>query len=290
MLPSMRGSLGAGVLALGMLAASGAPNPNRTVRAPAPSWSRRRQRASFRAHRRELGACCVPGAGRGAPAPCRVHRERGRRDKRILDAIRRVPRHAFVPADVADLAYADQPLPIGSDQTISQPYIVAAMTEAVEPRPTSKCSRSEPAAATRRLFSRRCVKRSTASSTCPTLRRSATRIYVAWATDRSACISRLATGMPDGLRQRRRCDHRDGRPEEGSSATARSAGGGRSFGHSRGPENDVQYLERWTRLRQAAIRSLDRDRLMGVRFVPFLATPPPRTDRVILASPWRESR
>jgi protein-L-isoaspartate(D-aspartate) O-methyltransferase len=47
----------------------------------------------------------------------------------VLEAMRRTPRHAFVPADLRDLAYADRPLPIGYGQTISQPYIVALMTD-----------------------------------------------------------------------------------------------------------------------------------------------------------------
>jgi protein-L-isoaspartate(D-aspartate) O-methyltransferase len=50
-------------------------------------------------------------------------------DARVLDALRRVPRHAFVPSDLVDSAYEDRPLPIGYGQTISQPYIVALMTD-----------------------------------------------------------------------------------------------------------------------------------------------------------------
>lgn len=50
-------------------------------------------------------------------------------DTTVLGAMRRVPRHLFVPREYEDLAYTDQPLPIGLDQTISQPYIVALMTE-----------------------------------------------------------------------------------------------------------------------------------------------------------------
>ncbi len=56
---------------------------------------------------------------------------RGLRDPRVLAALRKVPRHAFVPAEEARLAYGDHPLPIGLGQTISQPYIVAFMTEAL---------------------------------------------------------------------------------------------------------------------------------------------------------------
>lgn len=63
---------------------------------------------------------------------------RGIRDTRVLAAMRKVPRHLFVPESVRGLAYSDRPLPIGFDQTISQPYIVAFMTEALRPAPGSK--------------------------------------------------------------------------------------------------------------------------------------------------------
>jgi protein-L-isoaspartate(D-aspartate) O-methyltransferase len=54
---------------------------------------------------------------------------RGVKDKLVLDAMRKVARHRFVPASLKDRAYSDGPLPIGENQTISQPYIVALMTE-----------------------------------------------------------------------------------------------------------------------------------------------------------------
>jgi protein-L-isoaspartate(D-aspartate) O-methyltransferase len=56
---------------------------------------------------------------------------RGIRDQRLLQAFRRVPRHRFVPPELSAQAYDDTPLPIGCGQTISQPYIVAYMTEAL---------------------------------------------------------------------------------------------------------------------------------------------------------------
>ncbi len=59
-----------------------------------------------------------------------VHR--GIKDKRVLDAMSQVPRHLFVPEDMRSLAYSDGPLPIGHGQTISQPYIVALMTELLD--------------------------------------------------------------------------------------------------------------------------------------------------------------
>jgi protein-L-isoaspartate(D-aspartate) O-methyltransferase len=60
------------------------------------------------------------------------------RDGRVLEAMRRVPRHEFVPPEVREESYEDRPLPIGFGQTISQPYIVAFMTESLAPRPDDR--------------------------------------------------------------------------------------------------------------------------------------------------------
>lgn len=60
---------------------------------------------------------------------------RGVTDPAVLASMRTVPRHLFVPPDLIDLAYNDNPLPIGLGQTISQPYIVALMTEALKLEP-----------------------------------------------------------------------------------------------------------------------------------------------------------
>ena len=56
-------------------------------------------------------------------------RERGIDDPHVLDAMRRVPRHEFISPELRHLAYRDTPLPIGDEQTISQPYVVASMTQ-----------------------------------------------------------------------------------------------------------------------------------------------------------------
>jgi protein-L-isoaspartate(D-aspartate) O-methyltransferase len=92
-------------------------------------------------------ACAIGqsnGTGGSAPGPD-VHEQRRRsmvasqieargvRDPRVLAALARVPRHRFVPPALVDEAYADHPLPIGQGQTISQPYIVALMTELAAP-------------------------------------------------------------------------------------------------------------------------------------------------------------
>src|SRR3954469_15947584 len=63
---------------------------------------------------------------------------RGIRDERVLKAMERVPRHEFIPESLRVDAYADMPLPIGNGQTISQPYIVATMLEALQVRESDR--------------------------------------------------------------------------------------------------------------------------------------------------------
>jgi protein-L-isoaspartate(D-aspartate) O-methyltransferase len=90
-----------------------------------------------------LLAACLPAAA-ADPAADRLTmvrtqiEARGIRDGRVLDAMRSVERHRFVPDDMQDQAYADRPLPIGEGQTISQPYIVALMTELLRLKGTER--------------------------------------------------------------------------------------------------------------------------------------------------------
>ena len=84
-------------------------------------------------------------AGEAAPEAEARHRmveqqirTRGVRDPQVLGAMERVPRHAFVPDNLLELAYTDGPLPIGGGQTISQPYIVASMSESLGVKPGMK--------------------------------------------------------------------------------------------------------------------------------------------------------
>ncbi len=65
-------------------------------------------------------------------------RTRGIKDERVLAALAKVPREEFVPQDSRAASYDDGPLPIGYDQTISQPYIVAFMTEQLRPKPSDR--------------------------------------------------------------------------------------------------------------------------------------------------------
>ncbi|WP_292392427.1 protein-L-isoaspartate(D-aspartate) O-methyltransferase [Methanoculleus sp. UBA303] len=79
--------------------------------------------------------------------PCQEEREemvefqilaRGVRNPRVLAAMRKIPRHLFVPKGYERAAYEDRPLPIGEGQTISQPYIVAVMTEQLDLAPQDR--------------------------------------------------------------------------------------------------------------------------------------------------------
>ena len=64
--------------------------------------------------------------------------DRGITNRRVVEVLGQVPRHEFVPAQLRDEAYGDHPLPIGHGQTISQPFIVAFMSEKLEPKPTDQ--------------------------------------------------------------------------------------------------------------------------------------------------------
>ena len=64
--------------------------------------------------------------------------KRGIENNKVLESLRNVKRHLFVPANVRERAYVDSALPIGYGQTISQPYIVALMTELINPKPDFK--------------------------------------------------------------------------------------------------------------------------------------------------------
>jgi protein-L-isoaspartate(D-aspartate) O-methyltransferase len=88
-----------------------------------------------------LGGAAWAAADYAAQRRAMVERQieaRGVRDPRVLKAMGKVPRHLFVPYGQRPHAYEDRPLPIGHDQTISQPYIVAFMTEAVRLKPGDK--------------------------------------------------------------------------------------------------------------------------------------------------------
>jgi protein-L-isoaspartate(D-aspartate) O-methyltransferase len=67
-----------------------------------------------------------------------LYLDRDTLDERVMTAMRKVPRHEFVPLDQRPYAYANRPLPIGYGQTISQPYIVALMSDLIKPQPDDR--------------------------------------------------------------------------------------------------------------------------------------------------------
>ena len=89
-----------------------------------------------------VGTLALGGADPYSPQRERMVREqiegRGVRDAGVLRAMRATPRHLFVPEGLREAAYSDEPLPIGYGATISQPYIVALMTELLQPAPRHK--------------------------------------------------------------------------------------------------------------------------------------------------------
>ena len=107
-----------------------------TVDRPMPSRRRRRTGVARDDRAREVA---LFGTGDGAR----------RLDRRVRDALAKVPREQFVPADLAARAYDNRPLPIGHGQTISQPLIVAVMTHLLRLGPMPASSRSAPAPAIR---------------------------------------------------------------------------------------------------------------------------------------------
>jgi len=109
------------VIALASLALGCGSEPSSEKAKPARKPDRPERLDPFKGERERMVETTI--AGRGVTDP------------RVLEAMRSVPRHELVPAAVRDQAYEDRPLQIGHDKTISQPYIVAAMTAAVKLRP-----------------------------------------------------------------------------------------------------------------------------------------------------------
>lgn len=98
-----------------------------------------RERTAAPVERNGTAPIAEPGRDAERRALVREVREGGIRDERVLSAMTRVPRHLFVPESLRGSAYEDRPLPIGSGQTISQPAVVAAMTEAAGPSQRDRC-------------------------------------------------------------------------------------------------------------------------------------------------------
>jgi protein-L-isoaspartate(D-aspartate) O-methyltransferase len=198
--------------------------------------------------------------------------ERQVKDPRVLAAMRRVPRHRFVPPEARALAYEDHPLSIGEGQTISQPYIVAFMTEAARPGPQDKCLEIGTGSGYQAAVLAELCNRTFSIEYLPKVARMGERNL-----RRLGYLPpKVTLRVGDGYR---------GWPEQAPFnvilVTAapeavppplleQLAIGGRLI-IPIGPQDAVQELERWTRLRGGTARASFRvERLMAVRFVPFL--------------------
>ena len=193
-------------------------------------------------------------------------------DPRVLAAMRTVPRHAFVPAGVAGQAYADRPLPIGDGQTISQPYIVAFMTQAAAPKPTDRCLEIGTGSGYQAaVLAELCAATYSIEYLAPVAKRGADNLrklgygsdrvhlrvgdgYVGWPKAAPFDVI-IVTAAPDHVPQ---------------PLIDQLAVGGRLV-IPVGPNSGAQELERWTRKEAGAAEgAVERQRLLGVRFVPFL--------------------
>jgi hypothetical protein len=119
----------------------------------------------------------------------------------ILDALRRVPRHLFVPEGARGAAYEDRPLPIGHGATISAPSIVALMTELLDPRPDQSVLEIGTGSGYQAAILSTLVREVRSIEIVEELARSARESWPRWATATSRSGS--ATAMPAGPKRRR---------------------------------------------------------------------------------------
>ena len=105
---------------------------------------------------------------------------RGVKDERVLSAMRKVPRHEFLPEALRGMAYGDSALPLGEGQTMSQPYMVALMTELLGLTEQSGSLRSGPVPGTRLPYSRKCAGRSIRWSASRRWLTGPGRLWTAW--------------------------------------------------------------------------------------------------------------
>jgi protein-L-isoaspartate(D-aspartate) O-methyltransferase len=191
-------------------------------------------------------------------------RRRGVADSRVLAAMERVPRHAFIPERMHDMAYSDGPLPIGHGQTISQPYIVAVMSEALGLKPGMKV-----------------LEVGTGSGyQAAVLAQMGLDVYtVEYLPELAALAERLLRQLGYGNIHFRTGDGRDGWPErapfDGILVTAAPESLPESLGEQLAPGGRLVIpIGRWEQhlyvYRKNADGSLDKDVVFAVRFVPLV--------------------
>ncbi len=196
----------------------------------------------------------------------------GIRDPRVLAAMRRVPRHEFVPAASQAEAYADRPLSIGHGQTISQPFVVATMTEAAAPRATDRCLEIGTGSGYQAaILAELCGRTYSIEYLAPIARFGEQNLRRAGYPE-----DRVALRVGDGYHGWPEAAPFDvilvtAAPERVPQPLLDQLAVGGRLVIPVGPQSLGQDLERWTRLRAGRGTDAFRvERLLGVRFVPFL--------------------
>jgi protein-L-isoaspartate(D-aspartate) O-methyltransferase len=197
--------------------------------------------------------------------------DQGIKDRSVLRAIRTVPRHAFVLPQSKPLAYSDRALPIVGGQTISQPYVVAFMTEAAKPTSESKCFEIGTGSGYQAAVLAEICKHTYSIEYLPEVARFGEENLrkLGYGSDRvSLRVGNGYAGWPDAapfdVILVTAAPERVPRP-----LLEQLAIGGRLVVPV-GPSGDVQQLESWTRLRPGDdAGAFRRETLLPVRFVPF---------------------
>lgn len=197
---------------------------------------------------------------------------RGIRDARVLAALRLVPRHRFVPATLRASAYEDRPLPIGHGQTISQPYVVAFMSEAAAPAAGDRCLEIGTGSGYQAaILAELCASVHSIEYLEPVARAGERNLR-----DAGYGPARIALRVGDGYRGWPEAAPFDvilvtAAPERVPPPLLDQLAVGGRLVIPVGAQDQGQDLERWTRLRAGSERAAFRvERLLGVRFVPFL--------------------
>jgi len=199
-------------------------------------------------------------------------KERDVKDPRVLTAMQKVPRHRFVPESSAGEAYSDRPLPIGNGQTISQPYIVAFMTQAASPKPHDRCLEIGTGSGYQAAVLAELCEHVYSIEYLPDVARFGEQNLRALGYSSDRVMLRVGDGYRgwpeaapfDVVLVTAAPDHVP-RP-----LLEQLAVGGRLV-IPVGPNAADQELERWTRVRPGGgDDAFRREHLMGVRFVPFL--------------------
>lgn len=198
--------------------------------------------------------------------------QQGIRNSRVLAAMEKVPRHLFVPEAFRELSYRDRPLPIGHGQTISQPFVVARMSEVADVQPHETCLEVGTGSGYQAAVLAELCKKVYSIEYLPEV----AKLGAEQLRGAGYGAERVALRVGDGYGGWAEAAPFDAilvtaAPEQVPAPLLEQLAVGGKLVIPVGPTDGEQVLERWTRTRPGAEPSaFVRERLMGVRFVPFL--------------------